>query len=554
MRLDSAPAAPSEHDFAQRVDALCELPQRTAALIELLHEAHPAFQQRSTAATDRMRGWILLALARQPIADAAMVFVLEELDTGRTPYLVACAARALRSAPSPAATMVRFVLNAAANIRDADDYVDLDHFGGLQTGDNSTTAFAELMVTLRWLGAHANGAVGELQALLASTDHPLSPEQAQELTHSLDRIREAGDESSPCCSIPESWTGFRKRLQRSPADLSAISFEDQDGTRVRYADFFHGQPVVVVFFYTRCANAGKCSLTVAKLARVQAMLAAAGMVGRIRTAAITYDAEYDLPQRLRGYAESRGVRMDVNHRVLRAVAGGAELSAHFALGVNFIASVVNRHRIEAFLVDGHGQVVASFERIRWDERQVVAGAVQLAQACPMHANEFAVPVGADAAQAVRRSTGVRTVRSISHHSLSPLLYLAMALLPKCPICGATYLSLSGIVALPQLPGIYWLVPALALVTLVNLGSLWTLARARRDWIGFSLAVAGAAITLGWGVAGDQRPAIAAGIAVTILGSLIGVSRVNRRVLGHDVLERVWNAASTWCARGRHLVR
>ena len=38
-----------------------------------------------------------------------------------------------------------------------------------------------------------------------------------------------------------------------------------------FKDFFHGQPSIVVFFYTRCDNPMKCSLTVAKLARVQAI-------------------------------------------------------------------------------------------------------------------------------------------------------------------------------------------------------------------------------------------------------------------------------------------
>jgi hypothetical protein len=38
-----------------------------------------------------MRGWILIALSHVGLTDAALLFVLEELDTGRDAYLVAAA-------------------------------------------------------------------------------------------------------------------------------------------------------------------------------------------------------------------------------------------------------------------------------------------------------------------------------------------------------------------------------------------------------------------------------------------------------------------------------
>ena len=82
----------------------------------------------------------------------------------------------------------------------------------------------------------------------------------------------------------------------------------------------------------------KCSLTVAKLARVQKLLEAQGIVDRIHTAAITYDPAFDLPERLRVYGQDRGVRMDAGHRMLRVIEGNDVLRRHFELGVNFIES------------------------------------------------------------------------------------------------------------------------------------------------------------------------------------------------------------------------
>ena len=108
------------------------------------------------------------------------------------------------------------------------------------------------------------------------------------------------------------------------------------------------------------------------------LLEARGLADRIRTAAITYDPAFDLARRLRVYGQDRGVRMDAGHRMLRAVGGqSTRFAGHFGLGVNFIGSLVNRHRIELYILDARTRIAASFERLRWDEREVVARAVEV---------------------------------------------------------------------------------------------------------------------------------------------------------------------------------
>jgi cytochrome oxidase Cu insertion factor (SCO1/SenC/PrrC family) len=68
--------------------------------------------------------------------------------------------------------------------------------------------------------------------------------------------------------------------------------------------------------------------------------------------------------------------MDTHHRMLRAADGMDALRSHFELGVNFTESLVNRHRIEAYILDAKGRIAASFERVHWDEQQVVARAIE----------------------------------------------------------------------------------------------------------------------------------------------------------------------------------
>src|SRR5262245_24180735 len=107
----------SESEFAALVDALAADPDRREQLTDLLREDHPLYDQRGATTIVRMRGWVLLALARSEVSNAALLFVLEELDTGIDAYLVAAAARALRSYPHPTASFAPFVMRGLNQIR-----------------------------------------------------------------------------------------------------------------------------------------------------------------------------------------------------------------------------------------------------------------------------------------------------------------------------------------------------------------------------------------------------------------------------------------------------
>lgn len=45
-------------------------------------------------------------------------------------------------------------------------------------------------------------------------------------------------------------------------DLGDVALENQEGARLGFADAFAGLPSALAFFYTRCMNPEKCSLTV----------------------------------------------------------------------------------------------------------------------------------------------------------------------------------------------------------------------------------------------------------------------------------------------------
>ena len=378
------PSALSERQFAALVAALSCDPTRRAELIDLLREDHPVYDERSATAIVRMRGWILVSLTNVELTDDALLFVLEELDTGRDAYLVAAASRALRSYPKPVAAFAPFVMRAIANIRYHDDYVTFEHYGEYATSSTGTTPLRELLATLVWLGPHAHDVLPELQDLYANRRGRFSNQFLLEINRTVEAI---SGHPSPrehtaevCCTSP---TSLGDALSWAPGSrcgcesIESTVFEDHDGATVTFRGFFHEYPSVVVFFYTRCDNPQKCSLTITKLARLQNLLLERGLAEQIRTAAITYDPAFDIPERLRGYARNRGVALNANHRMLRAIDGNSALCAHFKLGVNFVASLVNRHRIEVYLLDAVGRIAGSFQRVHWDEQKIVDRAVEL---------------------------------------------------------------------------------------------------------------------------------------------------------------------------------
>jgi protein SCO1 len=99
---------------------------------------------------------------------------------------------------------------------------------------------------------------------------------------------------------------------------------------------------------------------------------------RVRTAAITYDPEFDLPARLRAYGENRGVVFGDNDRMFRTVSGLVRLDDYFQLGASFGDVLVNRHRIELFVLDGEGHIVATFARLQWTVEEVLSHVVGMA--------------------------------------------------------------------------------------------------------------------------------------------------------------------------------
>lgn len=490
----------SEAEVATRVDRLAAS-GRHADLLELLREDHPMYDQRGAAAVSRLRGWVLLALARAGVTDDALVFVLEELESGLDPYPVAAAARALRAYAAPAEAFAPFLLRALTNMAGHDEPLSFDTYGEYVVDSRGTSPIREILSTLAWLGPAAKSVLADLEALRGRPD-VLSRRRRPDFQRAVAAIREPKRNGDACCTLPEGlrhvWSWRRDAEADHP--IARTVFEDQDGAALTFGDFFHGRPTIVVFFYTRCDNPLKCSLTVTKLGRVQALLRERGSSGTIGTAAITYDPGFDSADRLRSFGQRRGLAFDSAHRMLRAVDGMDTLRRHFRLGVNFIGSLVNRHRIEAYVLDAQGRIVCSFERLQWNERELVERAEAVSSAPASPGGPVSPP------RSNRPAALLRCLPS-----------LVLAFLPKCPVCWATYVSAFGVAGLESVARLAWIQPLLIAAILINVASAWLRGRATGRRAGASLTSLGALAIIGSRLGG---PVALIGVLLTLAGSAL----------------------------------
>ena len=230
----------TEHEFVETVDRLV-LTSDTEKLIGLLSEEHVVYLQKSTAATARMRAWILVGFGKIGLCQDSLIYAIEELESGIEPYLVAAAAIALRAYPTKDTSFARYLINAIANIRFHDEPVRFARYGEYSE-DESCTAITEILKTLVWLGVTS----------LSQNDIELLrslPEFHQPIINRLALYEtvDSQNNSHTCCELPSLFGRFAIPVgsKVDEADLAEVLFEDQDGNVVSFHEFFTDTPTIL---------------------------------------------------------------------------------------------------------------------------------------------------------------------------------------------------------------------------------------------------------------------------------------------------------------------
>lgn len=131
---------------------------------------------------------------------------------------------------------------------------------------------------------------------------------------------------------------------------TAIIVEDQFGIRYDLNALLRGRHTVLGFFYTRCMNPAKCSLTVTRLAAIARDLEKSDRSSDLLVLACTYDPDFDVGSQLEAYGRDREFPFRERSMLLRCVEGWDRLRESFRLRVGYSATTVNDHAREVFLV------------------------------------------------------------------------------------------------------------------------------------------------------------------------------------------------------------
>jgi cytochrome oxidase Cu insertion factor (SCO1/SenC/PrrC family) len=161
-------------------------------------------------------------------------------------------------------------------------------------------------------------------------------------------------------------TNWAAAAQRRRLHGLDVRYQDHDGRRGSI-DELTGKPILLTFFYSRCQNSAKCSAAVARMAALQGLLKQHGLDTRVRLLVITYEPQFDTPERLNRFSRDRGLVLGENALALRLDEGDHQrLVDEIEAPVNFNSGWVNTHGVELTLIDSEGRIVRKYHTVLWD--------------------------------------------------------------------------------------------------------------------------------------------------------------------------------------------
>lgn len=470
-------------------------------LVDILSERHSVYTERPSYQMNRIKGYALASFNEAGLSSSAINFVLDELQNGRDAYMVGAAARGLRGAKHPKAQYANYLIQAVHNLKYHDDSFDLTVFKPDWPLKNPSSGRLEIFQTLRWLRGYAKGALPELRSFLNNTKD-FTSEIRKEIQKTIKQIEEdERDLELNCCEIEgKTYTGISWLWKRmlNVRSIGNLEVQNEDGQSQSLREVIDQKPTVVAFFYTRCMNPNKCTLTINKMGWLQKELTQIGFESKVNLLAFTYDPSFDTPTKMRVFGENRGLKFGQNAHVLRTRREEfSALSDFFQLGVNHVASTVNQHRIELFILNQNGRIETTYSRVQWEVEDVVSDLTKL----------------------INPSSKRRLISKISNTTQQVIFPIMVVFFPKCPFCWAAYLSVFGISGLQSIPYSPWLLPVIFGIMVFNLILLYRKAVVRNGLLPFWISLIGT-IIVGVGYTLTHKSTSFLGIGLIFFGAVL----------------------------------
>jgi cytochrome oxidase Cu insertion factor (SCO1/SenC/PrrC family) len=341
---ESSTAPATEAGLGARLAWLRQSGLDAETRVRLLAEQSPIYAGLGTLEAERLRANLFESFAAEGLPESGLPAVLEELSTGDNVISVAAAARSLLSSRLVPAQTDALLARAIEKFATHDVPFDVD------PTDASTTTAVGVIVSTR------------LSLCRRPTAEPKLPSNGES-----------------CCSglapLEVVEPGLTTHSPRNVLAAWPTRMEDQYGRKTTFGEMFAGRPAFVTFFYTRCASAEKCSASIARMGRLQRSIKAVTSEDAL-LAALTYDPAFDIAPRLLCYGEDRGLDFNGSVCLLRTMGSFEPIREIFDLNVGFGETTVNRHSLEAFVLDRNANVVRAFRRRQWTEGEVFSALQQ----------------------------------------------------------------------------------------------------------------------------------------------------------------------------------
>lgn len=288
-------------------------------LVDMLRQNAPHAKGLSAADAEKVRGHILASFEHRSVPAEAIHAVKEELRTSLSPIILAGAARALRGLANIDPECRALLTAASARIELRDEVVRLDAVENTRTLAPRT-------------------ARSEIASILALCTEAV--------------VHCCGGVATPSFRVESA-----QPIALCPNTLSQVVVEDQSEGRMPLLQFLRDRVNLIAFFYTRCMNPAKCSLTISRLADVARLAVAHSYGPNLNVLGISYDPDFDSPSRLYVFGRDRGFPFGDDARLTRCIAGWASTRRMFDLQVGYNDATVNAHARELFLVSPNLQAI-----------------------------------------------------------------------------------------------------------------------------------------------------------------------------------------------------
>lgn len=339
-------------------------------LSQLLPHQAKLYQQRDKWYVLRLRAYIFLTLSEVGYPDSAVPMLIDTIshfDNRMSAVELGSVMRVVASLGARGQKFSDYLLDTIGDTVGEEEF-SLSRYAVDFPREESTTVQIEAVRALRAIGASNNKRVmTALTSIAQAGSHSsLDPRLIHEAKLTLQHYGGLNTKNNHVQLIPTAYVSpWLLPEQRHAVHNLDINFTDHAGKKKILSNIVD-RPTLVAFFYTRCQNAGKCSMTLTKLASLQKELQKQGLDKFVRLLAITYEPQYDNSLRLRRYAIDRGFKLSDNALTVRLDPDRhVKFVKEIENPVGYNAGWVNSHGVEATLLDSHGRLVRKYTSQYW---------------------------------------------------------------------------------------------------------------------------------------------------------------------------------------------